>query len=193
VNDPRVGESPDLMAALRIQNQVTLLSVHGMEQSYEGHGEVDAVKSQLASLMKIQLPADVAAQAKTLDADLTKIGGVIRAGGEAGPGRPPTPDPDALKSFMDLNNAWNVMVSMMQVGLDMPPTPTQIATWQKDCSDYNRTRAEWSKMQQQLTGFNAVLEKQQLQKLTLAPTQLTDMSCSFTPERSGMSKKMTRH
>ena len=69
MNDPRVGESPELMAELRAQNQLTLLSVHGMEQSYEGHEEVDAVKTQLASLMKGNLPDDVAAQAKTLDAE----------------------------------------------------------------------------------------------------------------------------
>jgi photosystem II stability/assembly factor-like uncharacterized protein len=181
VNDPRVGQSPELMAALRVQNQLTLLSVRGMEQSYDGHSEVDAVKSQLASVMKSNLPADVAAQAKTLDANLTKIGGVIPAGGE-GPGRPPTPDPNALKSFMDLNNAYNVLVSMMQVGLDMPPTPTQIVTWEKDCNDYNRTRTEWNNMQQQITAFNAVLAKNQLQQLTLVLTKLTDASCTFTPE-----------
>ncbi len=35
------------------------------------------------------------------------------------------------------------MVSMMQVGLDMAPTPTQIATWQKDCTDLNRTTTAW--------------------------------------------------
>ena len=190
VNDPRVGQTPELMAALRIQNQLTLLSAHGMEQSYEGHSEVDAVKRQLASVMKSNLPADVAAQAKTLDAGLTKIGGVLPPGGE-GPGRPPTPDPNALKSFMDLNNAYNILVSMMQVGLDMPPTPTQVATWEKDCSDYNRTRTEWNNMQQQITAFNAVLAKNQLQPLTLAPTKLTDASCTFTPEGNRKAKKKT--
>jgi photosystem II stability/assembly factor-like uncharacterized protein len=193
VNDPRVGQSPELMAALRVQNQLTLLSVRGMQQSFDGHGEVDAVKSQLASLMKGQLPADIAAQAKTLDAGLTKIGGIVPAGGEGGgPGRPPNADPNALKSFMDLNNAYNVMVSMMQVGLDMQPTPTQIATWEKDCNDYNRTRTEWNSMQQQIAGFNAALSKNQLQQLTLAPTKLTDMACTFRPEQSVKSRKTRR-
>ena len=41
VNDPRVGQSPELMAALRTQNKLTLLSVQGMEQSDEGHEEVE--------------------------------------------------------------------------------------------------------------------------------------------------------
>ena len=87
INDPRVGESPALMTALRIQNKLTLLSVQGMEHSFEGHEEVNAVKDQLATLMKGNLPADVAAQAKTLEASLTKIGGVMPAGrGGGGPG-----------------------------------------------------------------------------------------------------------
>ena len=156
VNDPRVGQSPELMAALRTQNKLTLLSVQGMEQSYQGHEEVDAVKSQLATLMQGNLPADVAAQAKTLDASLTKIGGVIPAPGSFGGfGRRPAPDPNAIKSFVDLNNEYNTMVSMMQVGLDMAPTPTQIATWESDCNNLNRTTAAWTSMQQQITAFNA--------------------------------------
>ena len=80
------------MAALRIQNKLTLLSVQGMEQSFEGHNEVDAVKDQLASLMRSDLPADVGAQAKKLSARLTKIGGVIPpafGGGGGGSRRPP--------------------------------------------------------------------------------------------------------
>ena len=66
MNDPRVGESPALMDALRTQNKLTLLSVQGMEHSFEGHEEVNAVQDQLATLMKGKLPADVAEQAKTL-------------------------------------------------------------------------------------------------------------------------------
>ena len=55
--------------------------------------EVDAVKAQLASLMKSNLPGDVASQAKTLDASLTKIGGVMPAGGAVfRPSRSRTPN-----------------------------------------------------------------------------------------------------
>ncbi len=193
VNDPRVGQSAALMAALRSQNQLTLLAVRGMEQSYEGHTEVDAVKGQLASLMQGKLPTDVAAQAKTLDASLTKIGGVVPPPGSfgPGPGRPAPPEPNALQSFVDLNNDYNTMVSMVQVGLDMAPTPTQIATWESDCGNSNRTTAAWKNMQRQITDFNAMLEKNQLQQLTLAPTKLTAMSCSFTPEVSRESGQRT--
>ena len=180
------------MAALRTQNKLTLLSVEGMNQSYEGHEEVDAVKSQLASLTKGSLPSDVAAQAKTLDASLTKIGGVLPAPGSFGGfGRRPAPDPNALKSFVDLNNEYNTMVSMMQVGLDMAPTPTQIATWESDCNSLNRTTAAWTTLQQQIADFNELLAKNQLQELKPAPTKLTGGSCSFTPEANGNVKRLT--
>ncbi len=181
VNDPRAGQSPALMANLRSQYKLTMLSYHGMKQSYEGHAEVEAVQSQLAKLMNQKLPPDVAAQAKDLDATLKKLGGVQLSGPAAflarisGP-----PKPDALKSFRTLNNDYNTMVSMMQVGMDMAPTPTQIATWESNCKSYNHTATAWKDAQQQITDFNSVLTKNQLHELSVVPTKLTDDTCSFT-------------
>ena len=91
------------------------------------------------------------------------------------------PDPKALQSFFELNNAFNTMVSMMQVGLDMAPTPTQIATWQKDCTDLNRTTTAWEDARKQITDFNAMLVKNNLQEMKVAPTKLTVSACSFMP------------
>ncbi len=188
-NDPRAGQSPELMAALRTQNKLTLLSVQGMEQSFAGNQEVKAVKDQLAAMTHGNLPADVAAQAKALDASLTKIGGIVPTGfGGGGPMRPPTPDPKAIKSFADLNNAYNTMVSMMQVGMDMAPTPTQIATWESDCNDLNHTVDAWKNAQQQESDFNALLLKNNLHELTLTPTKLTDGACSFATEGNNKKK-----
>lgn len=187
-NDPRVGQSPALMAALRIQNQLSQLALRGMEQSYDGHKEVDAIKAQLASLMQGDPPADVDSQVKELDSSLTKIGGVVPPTG-APFRRPTNTDPKAMQSFFALNNDYNTMVSMMQVGLDIAPTPTQIATWESDCSKYNRTVDAWKAMYQQLVGFNAVLAKYNLQQLKLEPTKLTDLSCSFRPVKPEAGKK----
>ncbi|MGA7524897.1 MAG: hypothetical protein WBW84_20775 [Acidobacteriaceae bacterium] len=194
MNDPRVGQSPRLMAALRAQNRLNLLSMEGMKQSYDGHAEVEAVQSQLASLTKGKLSPDMAAQAKTLDASLTKVGG-----GKPGPMTIEAmirrmlarPNPNAEKSFADENDEYNTMISMVQVGLDMEPTPAQISTWESDCHGYNRTVAAWKNMQPEIAGFNALLVRNQLHELTLAPTKLTDASCSFTPEVSRKANKQT--
>src|SRR5580704_9772719 len=103
----------------------------------------------------------------TMDASLTKIGGATTGafggggGGRGGRGG----GPNALQSFADLNNSYNTMVSMMQVGLDMAPTPTQISTWQKDCNDLNRTTTAWEDSRQQITDFHAMLVKNKLQEV----------------------------
>ena len=44
-------------------------------------------------------------------------------------------------------------------------------------------------MQQQITDFNAMLVKNNLQELKVAPTKLTVSACSFTPEASRKLKK----
>lgn len=177
MNDPRVGQSPRLMADLRAQNQLTMLAYHGMQQSYEGNHEVEAVKAQLASVMKGSLPAGVDSQAKALDASLTKIGGVVPTGFSFFRRQPA--NPNELQSFITLNDNYNTMVSMMQVGLDMAPTPTQIATYENDCNNYNRTVTAWRAAQKQITDFNVVLAKNHLQELSVTPTELTDPVCSF--------------
>ena len=179
MNDPRVGESPALMAALRAQNQLTMLSYHGMEQSFEGHDEVDAVRNQLATLMQGALPDDMATQAKALDAGLMKVGGGVPAGGGF---RRAAAEPGALQSFFDMNNEYSTMVSMMQVGMDMAPTPTQIATWELDCTNQNRATDAWKAMQPQIGAFNALLVKNNLQQLTVAPVKVTVSPCSYKPE-----------
>jgi ABC-type Fe2+-enterobactin transport system substrate-binding protein len=74
------------------------------------------------------------------------------------------------------------MVSMMQVGLDMAPTPTQIATWQKDCTDLGRTTTAWEDARKQIADFNAMLVKNGLQEVTVGPAKLTVSGCVFMPE-----------
>ena len=81
------------------------------------------------------------------------------------------------------------MVSMMQVGLDMAPTPAQIATWQKDCTDLSHTTTAWEDALKQVTDFNAMLLKNNLQEMKVAPTKLTVSTCSFMPEPAKKAKK----
>jgi hypothetical protein len=138
--------------------------------------------------MKGNLPADVAEQAKTLKASLTKIGGALPAEGRGGGGggRGGRPNPNAPQSFFDLNNGFNAMVSMMQIGLDIAPTPAQIATWEKDCTDLTHTTTAWEDALKQVSAFNAMLVKNNLQEIKVAPTGLIVSTCSFT---SGPAKK----
>lgn len=188
VNDPRAGQSAELMADLRTQNRLNLLSVQAMKQSFAGYDEVSAVRNQIASLLKGTLPDDVSKQAKELDAQLLKVGGSNSGPGFGGGGQRRPPDPNEMKTFADLNNSANTMVSMIQVGLDMAPTPTQIATWENDCNNYNRTLTAWNGMQQPIKDFNAVLAKNNLQQLNAPASKLTSASCSFNSEQGKPNK-----
>jgi hypothetical protein len=184
-NDPRVGERAETVAALKSQHKLTLLAYQGMKDSYSGNEEVAAVRAQLASLMKGQLPAEVASQAKEFDTKLAAFGGPVegrggRGGGGGGRGGPPAPG--AMQSFIALNNGFNTMVSMMQVGLDMAPTGAQIDTWENNCKNYNTTVAAWKKMQaEDVPAFNAGMTKANQTGLTVRPTKLTAVACPFTP------------
>jgi hypothetical protein len=76
-----------------------------------------------------------------------------------------------MQSFIQLNNSFNTLVSMMQVGLDMAPTPAQVDTWEADCKNYNTTVAAWKKAQaQDLASFSG---------LKVPPTTLSPASCGF--------------
>jgi photosystem II stability/assembly factor-like uncharacterized protein len=172
-NDPRVGESAATLNALNSQHKLTMLAYQGMKDSYSANEEVAAARAQLAPVMQSST-ADVAAKAKELDTKLATFGGPVEArggrGGGFGRGRGGAA-PGAMQSFIALNNSFNTMVSMVQVGLDMRPTPAQIDTWESDCKSYNTTLAAWKKVE--ATDFAAL-------EVKVKPTTLAPMSCTFT-------------
>jgi hypothetical protein len=102
-----------------------------------------------------------------------------RGGGFGGFGRGGAA-PGAMQSFIQLNNSFNTMVSMVQVGLDIAPTKAQIDTWESDCKNYNTTLTAWKKMQSDdLKMFNALLTKNNANPLTVKATDLPAKSCTF--------------
>lgn len=183
-NDPRVGESPMVMADLRAKNKLMMLAYQGAKDSYARNSEVLAVRQQVASLNSNQLPEDVAKATKDISVKLATFGGVAPAkgGGGGGRGRGDTLPPDAIKPFNTLNASFNAIVSTSQVGLDEGPTQAQIDTWVADCKDYNATLTAWKETQSQdLVSLNALLGKNHLNSLQVSPTALTDPPCTFTP------------
>ena len=141
-NDPRVGESPAIVSALKAQNTLTMKAYQGMKDSYAANEEVSAARAQLKSAAAGQ--GDAAAKAKELDTKLAAFGGPQEGGGRGGRGGAPTSD--GMLSFVALNNAFNTLVSAMQIGLDMPPTPSQIDNWTTTCTRYNATLTAWKKI-----------------------------------------------
>lgn len=183
-NDPRVGESPKVMADLRAKNKLMLLAYQGAKDSYAGNSEVLTVRQQVASLGGNQLPDDVAKATKDIDVKLATFGGVVPGrgggGGGGGRGRGEVLPPGAIKPFNTLNATFNAIVSTSQVGLDEAPTQAQVDAWEAGCTDYNATVAAWKKMQSEdLVAFNALLSRSHLSPLPVSPSALMDPPCTF--------------
>jgi photosystem II stability/assembly factor-like uncharacterized protein len=190
-NDPRVGESAATMSALRAQQRLTMLAYQGMKDSYAANETVAAARAQIAALQhQSSLPADVGEQAKKLDTELATFGGAVEERGFGGFGRGNASAPGKMQSFVQINNSFNTMVSMVQVGLDMAPTHAQIATWESDCRNYDTTLTAWKKAQSDdLKAFNDLLTKKNLTALTIAPTTLAPRTCTFTPAAAPTASK----
>jgi hypothetical protein len=148
-----------------------------MKDTFAANAVGAAVRSQLAPLM--QQPGDAGAKAKALDTKLAAFGGAVegrggRGGGGFGGGRGGGQAAGAMQSFIQLNNSFNTFVSMMQVGLDMAPTPAQVDTWEADCKNYNTTVAAWKKAQaEDLASFSTS------SGLKVPPATLSTASCGF--------------
>ena len=188
-NDPRVGESPAIMTALRAQNTLALDAVEGMRNSYAANEEVAAVRAQLADLLKGSLPPDVKTAADALETKLAAIGGPRRAGpggfgggGFGGPARAP----GSVLSFLAINGQYNTVLGpISQNGIDMPPTPAMIHTWESSCKEYTATAAAWkTALDTDVAQFNAFLAKNNLPALNVAATQVpSPASCTFQTGR----------
>jgi len=189
-NDPRVGESAEVMTALRAQNKLAMAAVQGMKDSYVANEEVAAVRAQLAGLPKGSLPPDVATAATALDAKLASIGGMrggrgFGGGGFGGPARVP----GSLLTFFAINGIFNTVLGpLTQNGLDMAPTKAEIDTLETGCKEFTATANAWKTMlNADLVEFNSLLTKNNLTPLKIAPTALTaPASCTFVwPTTSG--------
>ena len=183
-NDPRIGESPPVMSALRAQDKLAMATVQSMKDSYLANSEVAAVRAQLAALAKGTLPPEVATAASSLDTKLQTFGGAQRGGRGGGGGGfgGQARLPGSLLSFAAINNLFNsVLGPLTQNGIDMAPTKAQIDTWESGCKEFTGTLNGWKTMLDvDLVGFNSLLTKNNLTPLKLTPTAVgVPASCTF--------------
>jgi len=166
-NDPRVGESAAVLNALKAQHTLTMKAYQGMKDAYAANEEVSAARARLASSASAQ--GDAAAKAKALETKLVAFGGPQegRGGRGGGGGRGGPPAPDAMLSFVALNSAFSTIVSSMQIGLDMPPTQSQLDNWDTTCKRFNTTLTAWKKT-----------VSEDLASYGIPPTKLAEMACA---------------
>jgi len=185
-NDPRIGEGPAVMSALRAQDKLATAAVQGMKDSFAANSEVAAVRAQLAALRSSTVP-DVATAATTLDTKLATVGGPQRAGRGGGGGGgggfgAPARVPGSLLTFIAINNLFNTVLGpLTQNGIDMPPTKAQVNTLESACNEFTGTANGWKSMlDKDLIEFNSLLTKNNLPPLKLNPTAvMAPPSCAF--------------
>lgn len=192
-NDPRVGESAKVMAALQLKNKLMMSAYEEAKDSYAGNSEVLAVRQQVTALSGNKLPDDVAKATKAIDVKLATFGGVVanrEGGGFGGFRRGNELPPGAIKPFNTLNGSFDAIVSLSQVGLDEAPTPAEIDTWEADCKDFSAAVTAWKKMQlQDLATFNTLLSKNHLNPLHVPSSALADPPCTFTEPATRTSRR----
>jgi photosystem II stability/assembly factor-like uncharacterized protein len=180
-NDPRVGESPAMMASLRAQNKLALMAWAGMKNSYDANEAVAAVREQLAKITAGSPPADVATAAAALETKLATFGGAVSRGGRGfGFGGAPRAAGSVL-SFSLINGTFNTVLGpISQNGIDMPPVKSAIHTWESGCTEYTLTANAWNTMlTADLVDFNKLLAKSSLTPLRL-PSAATGVPTSCT-------------
>ena len=183
-NDPRVGESPAVMSALRAQDKLAMAAVQSMKDSYAANDEVAAVRAQLATLRRGELPPEVATAATALETKLATLGGPQRGGRGPGGGGfgGPARVPGSLLTFTAVNGVFNTVLGpLTQNGIDMSPTKAEVDTWESGCKEFTGTLNGWKTMLEvDLVGFNSLLTKNNLTPLKITPTALgAPASCTF--------------
>ncbi len=132
------------MVARRDQDLRRLAAGRQEVNLWQGHGRGLVRLCEAVADFRLAFPNSVpldrvghASQAQGIEAKLTAIGGKEPASGGFSFRGGAAPKPGQLESFVNENNDFNALVSIVQVGLDMAPTPAQIATWESDCRHYD--------------------------------------------------------
>ncbi|MGH9477406.1 MAG: hypothetical protein ACRD1C_13945 [Terriglobales bacterium] len=160
INDPRIGQSAAMMAALRAQNRLNRLAYQGMEASYAGGQQAAALAREVEGVAgNAQAPQAVQAEAKRVEVAVKAI-----AGGSAPAGffrrRPAA---GGMQSFRAINTGFSDLIYQTMVGYDMAPTQAMEETGRADCASYSRTLTAWKALQShELVALNRVLTENHL-------------------------------
>lgn len=182
------------MAALRSQNKLAMAAWQGMKESFDANDEVIEARAQLAKITAGSLPSEVAAAATALGTKLATFGGVPTRGGFGGFGGPARV-PGSIQSFTAINGTFNTVLGpIAQNGIDMPPTPAMIHTWESGCREFTGTAEAWKAMfAGDLAAFNTLLARNSLTPLKIPATAVTPPpSCRFMASTAAAGGSKTR-
>ena len=146
--DPRIGDSSEVMDGMQKQLALAQNIVAVLAASKAAWEQGRALEAQLASLDA----------GKELQASVAKLTGVFdEAGiGLSGSNYAVPPVKGAI-SFSRTNGQASALLHLVNYLSDRAPVPSQYATYQQLCKDFNATAASWQALQPGAAGLHVQL------------------------------------
>lgn len=171
--DPRIGDSPEVLGGMQKQLALAQNIVAVMAASKTAYEQGEALEGKLASFNK----GTTSATAKALQTSVAKLAGTPEEAtiGLSGSNYAVPPVKGAL-SFSRTNGQASALLNMVNYLSDRAPVTSQYATYQQLCNDFNTTAAAWQTLQPEAAKLNAQL-KRDSRGAQLALQPVTALAC----------------
>jgi hypothetical protein len=176
--DPRIGESPAVIAGLREQFELEQKNVAGMAASYAGYQQVKEMRARVNELTQQSSVRAVAEAAKALDAKMAPVEGQLSAAvsgpyGVAGYNGNP--------GFTGLNGSFAGLMVIVEYESDRAPVDAQVKAFHDYCTDLNQNLALWRAINSSdIPAFNNLLDRNNSKALAPASPP-ADLPCGALP------------
>jgi hypothetical protein len=150
--DPRIGDSSEVMDGMQKQLALAQSVIAVLAASKSAYEEGKALESQLASL------AASNESAKALGASVAKLTGTFNEAeiGLSGSNYAVPPVKGEI-SFSRTNGQASALLHLVNYLSDRAPVPSQYATYQQLCKDFNETASAWQALQPEAAKLNVPL------------------------------------
>jgi photosystem II stability/assembly factor-like uncharacterized protein len=180
--DPRIGESPAVIAGLLAQFDLEQKTVAGMVASNTGYNQASQLRTQLKELTGQALPPAAAQAVSAADARMAPVQGQLSAAVSGPYGVPAyTGNP----GFTGVNGAFAGLMVIVEYESDHAPVDAQVKAFHDYCTDLDNNLALWRTINTvDVPALNEVLRKNDLKPLTPAAPP-ADLGCGTVPAGFG--------
>lgn len=171
--DPRIGDSPEVMDGMQKQLALAQNIIAVLAASKAAYKQGQALEARLASFNA----GTSSKSAEALQANVEKLTGTFdeAAMGLSGSNYAVPPVKGAI-SFSRTNGQASALLNLVNYLSDQAPVPSQYATYQQLCRDFNATATAWRSLQPEVTNLNAQLRHgSRSYKILLQP--VTTLAC----------------
>jgi photosystem II stability/assembly factor-like uncharacterized protein len=161
--DPRVGDSPEVMDGMQKQLALAQNVVAVLAASKAAYEQGKALEAKLESFHE----GASSKPAKTLQGSVAELTGTMdeAAIGLSGSNYAVPPVKGAI-SFSRTNGQASALLHLVNYLSDRAPVPSQYATYQQLCKDFNATATAWQALQPGIATLNRQLVPQPVPSLT---------------------------